>query len=122
MAWKLGVEILAAPVAKFINISLSTGIVPKIFKEALIHPVYKAGNKDPHSPASYRPIAILSSLSKILEVVVRDGLLQWLKEKELLLESQYGFRPKLSAAIGLACSQADWTAAKNKGEAVAILH
>ena len=37
-AWKLGIEILAAPIAKLINLSLSKGIVPKLFKSALVHP------------------------------------------------------------------------------------
>ena len=46
-AWKLGVEILAGPVAKLINLSLSTGRVPRLFKSALVHPVYKGGGKDP---------------------------------------------------------------------------
>ena len=120
-AWKLGVEILAGPVAKTINLSLSTGKVPKLFKNALIHPVYKGGGKDPRSPGSYRPIAILPALSKILETVVRDSLLDWLELHKILPESQWGFRPGRSVAMALACSQADWIAAKNRGEAVAII-
>ena len=111
LAWKLGVETLAGPVAK----------VPELFKNALIHPVYKGGGKNPRLPGSYRPIAILPALSKILETVVRDTLLQWLEEHEILPESQFGFRPKRSAATALACSQADWISAKIHGEAVAIV-
>ena len=52
-AWKLGVEILSGPVAKLINLSLSSGKVPKLFKSAIIHPVYKNGGKDPRSPSAY---------------------------------------------------------------------
>ena len=52
-ALKLGVEILAGPVAKLVNLSLSTGKVPKMFKSALVHPVYKGSGKDPRSPGSY---------------------------------------------------------------------
>lgn len=120
-AWKLGVEILAGPVAKLINLSLSTGKVPKMFKSALVHPVYKSGGKNPRSPGSYRPISILPALSKILETVVRNSLLDWLEQHNLLPEAQSGFRPKRSVAMSLACSQADWVAAKNRGEAVAVI-
>ena len=104
-AWKLGVEILAAPVAKLINLSLSTGKVPRFFKEAFIHPVFKGGGKDPCSPSSYHPVAILPALSKIMETVVRDSLLQWLEKEKVLPESQFGFRPRRSTAMARTCSQ-----------------
>ena len=119
-AWKMGVEVLAGAVAKVINLSLSTGKVPNLFKSALVHPIYKSG-KDPRSPGSYRPVSILPALSKILETVVKDSLLKWLDDHNLLPDSQSGFRPNRSAAMALICSQADWMAAKSRGEAVAIL-
>ena len=55
--------------------SLASGIVPNLFKEAMIHPTYKGQWKDPREPGSYRPIAILTALSKVLEVAVREALL-----------------------------------------------
>ena len=51
-----------------------------------MHPVFKKGN--PHDPGSYRPIAILPALSKILEIVVRDALLPWFKLIGFLPDSQ----------------------------------
>ena len=119
--WKLGVEILASPVARLINLSLSTGKVPKIFKSALVHPVYKGDDKDPRSPGSYRPISILPALSKILETAVRNSLLEWLEQNKYLPEAQSGFRPKRSVAMSLASAQADWVAAKSRGESVAVI-
>ena len=77
--WKKGVVVLAGPIARVCNISLSTGIYPDIFKEAIIHPIFKGSGKDPRDPGSYRPVSILPSLSKILETVVQDALLDWLK-------------------------------------------
>ena len=76
--WKKGVVVLAGPIARVCNISLSSGIFPDIFKEAIVRPVFKRSGKDPRDPASYRPISILPSLSKILETAVRDALLDWL--------------------------------------------
>ena len=57
------------------NMSLHVGIFPDIFKQAIITPVFKGNGKDPHDPGSYRPISILPVLSKILEIAVRDALL-----------------------------------------------
>ena len=119
-AWKLGVEILAGPITKLINLSLSIGNVPKLFKCALVHPIHKGPGKDPRDPNSYRPISILSALSKVFEIVVRD-LMEWLEHHEYLPDSQYGFRPMRSTAMALSCSQADWAEAKLRNEAVAII-
>ena len=86
--WKLGVEILAGPVARLVNLSLSTGKVPKLFKSALVHTVYKGDDKDPRSPSSYRPIAILLVLGEILETIVRNSLQEWLEQHKYLPEDQ----------------------------------
>ena len=54
--------VLAEPFAHLASRSFATGRVPKLFKLANIVPVLKPG-KDPLQPASYRPVAILRSLS-----------------------------------------------------------
>ena len=56
---------IADPLAHCINLSLSLGSVPKMAKIAKIVPVYKSGDKNDLN--NYRPISILSSLSKIFE-------------------------------------------------------
>ena len=119
--WKKGVVILASPIAKLCNISLSTGVFPDLFKQALVHPVHKGEGKDHREPGSYRPISILPALSKVLEVVVRDALMIWLVLKRVLPDSQFGFRPGMSVAMALACAQADWAAAKARGEVVGVM-
>ena len=86
-------EVLAGPIARIYNLSLSTGVFPDIFRHAIIHPVFKAGGKSPRDPGSYRPISILSSLSKILEIVVRNTLLEWLDTINFIPKSQFGFLP-----------------------------
>ena len=44
-----------------------------------------------------------------------------MEQHNLLPEAQSGFRPKRSDAKSLACSQAEWVAAKIRGEAVAVI-
>ena len=119
--WKKGVVVLAGPIARVCNISLSTGIYPDIFKQAIIHPIFKGSGKDPRDPGSYRPISILPSLSKILETAVRDALLDWLKLQGFIPDSQFGFLPRRSGTMALACAQTDWIEAKSSGQVVGIL-
>jgi hypothetical protein len=119
--WKKGVVVLASPIAKLCNISLSTGVFPDLFKQALVHPVHKGSGKDHREPGSYRPISILPALSKILEIVVRDALYEHLDLRGVLPDSQFGFRPGRSVAMALACAQADWAAAKARGEVVGVM-
>ena len=113
--------VLAGPIARLCNISLSTGNFPHIFKEAIAHPVYKGNGKDPRDPGSYRPISILPSLSKILEIAVRDSLLDWLKQQDFIPDSQFGFLPGRSVSMALSCAQFDWIKAKSRGDAVGVL-
>ena len=119
--WKKGVTVLAGPIARICNISLSTGVFPDIFKQAIIHPVFKGSGKDPRNPSSYRPIAILPSLSKILEIAVRDSLLDWLKLQDFIPDSQFGFLPGRSVTMALACAQTEWIEAKSKSDTVGVM-
>ena len=119
--WKKGVVVLAGPIAHVCNISLSSGIFPDLFKEAIVHPVFKGSGKDPRDPGSYRPISILPSLSKILETAVRDALLEWLMLQGFIPDSQFGYLPGRSNTMALACAQNDWFEAKSTGEAVGVL-
>jgi len=75
-----------------INQSLVNGIFPTNWKIALVCPIYKGKNTDPHSFINYRPISLLPSMSKILEKVVHEQLYAYMTDKKLFKNSQYGFR------------------------------
>ena len=119
--WKKGVVVLAGPIAQICNLSLKSGVFPDIFKHSIIHPVFKGHGKDPRDPGSYRPISILPALSKILEIVVRDALLDWLKLQDFIPESQFGFLPGRSVTAALASAQSEWVKAKSKGDTVGVM-
>ncbi len=73
------------------NLSISTGIIPSQFKIAKVVPIFKNG--DPRIPDNYRPIALLSNFSKILEKIVSIRLFNYLEHHNLISPSQFGFRP-----------------------------
>ena len=70
--------------------SISTGIVPDVFKVSKVTPIFKSGTLS--DPSNYRPIATLSPFSKALERVIYDQLIQYLDKHEVLLKYQFGFR------------------------------
>ena len=62
---KAGAAEISASLASIFNASLSSGIVPSDWKCAKVTPVFKSGDRS--DPSNYRPISLLSSISKILE-------------------------------------------------------
>ena len=81
---------LATPLVHLFNLSIKTGIFPSKLKASRTVPVFKSG--DPLCCDNYRPISLLSSLSKILEKFVANQLVNHLEYNKLLYEHQYGFQ------------------------------
>ncbi len=82
-----------------INTSITTGVFPQVWKHALVIPLFKKG--DQNSVNNYRPISLLPILSKIVEKIVSNQLLDFLLKHNLLSNSQHGFRPNLSTETAL---------------------
>ena len=78
------------PLTLVINQSLTTGIFPDKLKVAKVVPLFKKGNE--HLPDNYRPISLLSSISKVFEKVVYDQVYRYFKSNSLFYISQYGYR------------------------------
>lgn len=76
------------------NLSIDSGTFPEAFKKAVVHPIYKSGGRDRVS--NYRPISVLSSLSKILERILNNCLIGFLEKHKVIANNQYGFRSGIS--------------------------
>ena len=76
------------------NESLKSGTFPQVLKAARVVPIYKSGKKSIRE--NYRPISVLSVLSKIFERVVHERLYNFMDKNKLLYPKQFGFRSKLS--------------------------
>ena len=64
--------------------------MPIELKIAKVIQYYKAGDKD--VLGSYRPVAVLPLISKIVETLFYDRLLHFLNKNNILYTYQYGFR------------------------------
>ena len=83
---------LAESLSFVFNLSLAEGIYPDQWKEALINPIYKnRGNKS--EPTSYRPISLLSVVSKVFGRLVKKQLLPFFLDDNAIPDEQFGFLP-----------------------------
>jgi hypothetical protein len=78
---------LAPSLTKLFNLSLSSGLVPDLWKQANVIPVLKKGDKS--KCQNYRPISLLSITSKLLERAVLNKIYN--SVLNLITPSQHGF-------------------------------
>ena len=85
---KAACDVLAPQLTGIFRRCLALGIFPSMWKKARVRTLLKDAGKDKGDPSSYRPICLLSALSKLLERVLRARILK----KADLHPRQYGFR------------------------------
>src|SRR5271156_2499648 len=100
-------ETIVSPLTKLVNISLSTGSVPKCFKHALVTPLIKNTKLDSNSMSGYRPISNLLYSSKLLERCVSKQLNNYLSSSALYEAYQSAYRPLHSTETALLRVQND---------------
>ena len=75
-----------------INISLSTGSVPKQLKQPVVIPLLKKPGLDTNDLKHFRPVANLPFLSKVLEKIVLRQFQKHLSDNSLLEMHQSAYR------------------------------
>jgi hypothetical protein len=73
-----------------INLSLEQGIFPNELKLANVIPIFKAG--DDCDVSNYRPVSLLTTISKIYEQIFYNRLLNFFVAHNILYNYQFGFR------------------------------
>ena len=71
----------------------------QIGKSANITPIYKKDDKS--DPENYHPVSSTSVLCKIMESFIKDHLWKYLKDKNIILNKQYGFLRGRSTVLQL---------------------
>ena len=78
-------------ILKLLNFTLKTGELPLSWKESKITVIPKKSTSS-SNPKDYRPISLTSCLAKLAEKVISIKLNQYLKENNLIIKKQSGFR------------------------------
>ena len=81
---------LAKPLTILINLTFSLGIFPNCLKIAKVIPVFKKGDQQEFN--NYRPISLLSNISKLIEKLLNNRLYSFPKQNNCLFNYQFGFR------------------------------
>ena len=100
--------------------SYDHGTVPSQWKQALVTGIFKKGPKS--DPANYRPISLTCLCCKVMEHIVLSHIAKHLSANKILLDSQHGFRQRLSTVTQLITSTHDWASTlQHRGQTDVIL-
>ncbi len=86
---KLSADSLCVPLSQLINKIFDCKKYPANWKIGIIVPLHKKDKKD--NPNNYRPVTLLSTISKICEKVIFDRMFDHIDSHNLLYEQQSGF-------------------------------
>ena len=90
---------LSVPLTEIINLSFNKGKFPTELKSANVIPVFKRGDK--LEVNNYRPILLISNISKIIEKLIHRRLNSILEQNNIIYPSQFGFRDRHSTSHAL---------------------
>ena len=112
---------LISPLTKMLNESMRTQTFPDEYKTAKIKPLLKTG-QPPDSYRSYRPISLLSPFGKLIELTIKDVVLEFAVEHNLIPRAQHGYQAgkSVTSAISEALKEIDMQKQKNMKTAVVL--
>ena len=97
-----------SPVLSFLfQQSYNTGTIPSQWKQALVSPIHKSGEKS--DPSNYRPISLTYIACKIMEHIVLSHVNKHLAANKILTDAPHGFRQGLSTTTQLSSAVHDWS-------------
>ena len=110
---------ISSKLTTFFNLSLRLGKVPSQWKVSNVIPILKSG--DPSNASNYRPISLLSLVSKVLERIIFNQISHHLSINRLLSKSQFGFRSGFSTQEALLSVTNDWHQLLSKNHQIAAV-
>ena len=110
---------LARPLSCLFQLCFSNGMFPHQWKIAHVIPIHKRNSK--FDPSMYRPISLLSNISKVMETIVQIQLQTYLLKNHLISDRQFGFRPHHSTADLLTILPQQWSNTLDRGNEVRLI-
>ena len=99
---------------------MSIGKIPEEWKHAVVAPVYKNGSAS--SAANYRPISLTCVACKLMERVIVNETLCFLRKHGLITKHQHGFLSGRSTTSNLLETLNDWTLTINNKNSIAAAY
>jgi hypothetical protein len=109
-------DAICLPLSMLFQKSMSQGVIPNIWKKAIVIPVFKKGNSSKVS--NYRPISLTCIICKIMEHIIGEILNSYLLTNNLICSSQFGFLKGRSTCTQLLVTLNDWIGYLNNNMSV----
>ena len=90
---------VCTPISLLFIKSFVSGKLPAIWKKANITPIFKKGART--LPQNYRPVSLLSVISKLFEKLIRSEMSSHLTAQKLISKDQHGFIERKSCMTNL---------------------
>ena len=90
---------VSAYICKLFNLCIDQGVFPKNLKLAKVTPIHKKGSYNMIS--NYRPISVLSNISKIFECLMHSRINQFFMSQNILSPNQFGYRKGLCTELAI---------------------
>ncbi len=100
---------VAEPLRTIFQKCLDEGYVPQSWKDAHVTPIFKKGKKS--APGNYRPVSLTSIVCKVMESLVRDKVVDHMRNHNLFTDYQHGFIHGRSCSTNLLSVLDTWTEA-----------
>ena len=110
---------LVLPICDILNTSIAAGTFPYLWKSAKVFALHKGGSTSDLN--NFRPISVLSIISKILERHVHNCFYTYLNINELLCKSQFGFKKDNSCFTCLVSMINEWLFNINENKIVGCI-
>ena len=118
---KLVAEDVAPGLTHIINLSIESSTFPSIWKWAKVIPLLKSVSCEKILPKSYRPVALLPIMSKVLEKVVFSQLVKYLEDNQLIHPNLHGSRSGHNTSTALNQLYDRWVEEVEAGKMVGVL-
>ena len=111
---KVAAEVIAAPLHHIITLSIMQQKFPSQWKYAKVLPLHK--KLSTLDKKNYRPVALLSPLSRVLEKVAYEQLYRYFTVNKILHQNLHGYRRNRSTQTALLQMYDRWVQAAVKGQ------
>ena len=112
---------LSVPLHYILCKSVAEACIPNLWKVAHITPVYKnKGSR--YDYVNYRPVSLTSHVSKTMERIMTDWLLDELCKLDFISPHQHGFVASRSVCTNLLACLFDWVDALDKRDNVDVIY
>ena len=100
--------------------SIKSGMLPDDWLLANISPIYKKGSR--HVAGNYRPVSLTCICCKMLETIIREQVMEYLKKFKLISTKQFGFMSGRSTTLQLLTVLDKWTSILDRGGAIDVIY